>query len=430
MDSGNFNSYALLDRLFPICRSLTGDGVRSSLRILKEYLPALEIHEVESGTKCFDWEVPDEWNIRSARLTGPRGKVIADMDWSNLHVVGYSEPVQLHLSLEELQPHLHSLPDQPDAIPYVTSYYKRNWGFCLEHRKRQSLESGTYKVEIDSTLRKGSLTYADLLVPGRSSQEILVSTYICHPSMANNELSGPVIATRLARVLAQFAPRYTYRFVFVPETIGCLVYLSEHLEHLKNKVKAGFVLSCLGDENGYSWVSSRLEDTLADRVVAHVMAHSYPLHKKYSWLERGSDERNYCWPGVDLPVVALSRSKYGCFPEYHTSLDNLSFVTEEGLEGGYQLVKKVVDSLEMNDVFVASTVGEPQMGKRGLYAPDGAKASVRKGLGNAREMIDILGYSDGEHDLIDIAEKLGKSVWEIRDSIEPLEDCELLTRLR
>ncbi len=418
--------HALARRLFPICRSLTGEGVRDTLAILKERLPGLEIQEVPSGTKCFDWTVPDEWNIRDASLTGPSGETVAAFTDSNLHVVGYSVPVDRRLSLDDLQGHLHSLPELPDAIPYVTSYYNRNWGFCLPHRRRAALTPGTYRAFIDSTLAPGRLTYADLVLPGTSNQEVLVSTYVCHPSLANNELSGPVVSAQLARWLAERRERrLTYRFVFIPETIGSIVYLSRHLEHLKRHVVAGFNVTCVGDDRCYSYLPSRAGDTLADRVARHVLRHRAPDYLTYTFLDRGSDERQYCAPGIDLPVASVMRSKYGTYSEYHTSLDDLTLVTPLGLQGGFDALKECIEALEMDTRYQATVLAEPQMGKRGLYSSLG----TRDIDWSVRMRMDLLAYCDGEHSLLDIADILGVPIAQTFPFIAELVEHGLLRRL-
>jgi aminopeptidase-like protein len=408
----------LATRLFPICRSLTGDGVRQTLRILQESLPTLIVHEVPSGTRCLDWVVPDEWSIRGARLIGPDGEVIADFAVNNLHVVGYSEPVDLEMSLEELQPHLHSLPKQPTAIPYVTSYYNRTWGFCLAHEVREKLKPGIYRAVIDASLEPGSLTYGELILPGESEEEIFFSTYICHPSMGNNELSGPVVSTWLARyLLSKESRRHTVRLLFVPETIGSIVYLSRHLDHLKQHVVAGFVVTCVGDDRCYSYVASRAGNTLADRVAKHVLQHRHPGYVSYSYLKRGSDERNYCWPGVDLPVCSVIRSKYGNYPEYHTSLDDLELISEEGMTGALDVLQLCFECLEACRTYRTTVIGEPQMGRRYLYPA----ISMKDARGpSVRRMVDILAYSDGSLDLIEIAEVLGVPMWEILSDVQIL----------
>ena len=390
-------------KLFPISRSLTGNGVRETLGEIHNHLPMLTVHEIPSGTQAFDWVVPDEWNISAARLTGPDGQVFADFDDHNLHVVGYSEPVDRVLPLEQLQEHLHSLPEMPDAIPYVTTYYHRNWGFCLPFRVMSSLPPGDYHARINSVLAPGHMTYGEILLPGESTQEVLLSTYICHPSMANNELSGPAVTTWLVKWLTERRRRLTYRIVFVPETIGSIVYLSRNIEAMSRNVVAGFNISCVGDDRCYSFLPSRNGNTLSDRVAQNVLDRIDPNYKRYSYLDRGSDERQYCAPGVDLPVCSLMRSKYGCYPEYHCSADDLSLVTATGLEGAYSALKSCLEILEANRVWQATVLCEPQLGKRGLYPT----TSTRESAASIKTMMDFLAYVDGEHDLLSISESIG-----------------------
>lgn len=413
----------LASRLWPLNRSLTGEGVRQTLTILQEYLPTLAIHEVPSGMTCFDWTVPREWRVREAWVKDASGSKVIDFSRNNLHLVGYSIPVDTHLSLDELQEYLYSLPEQPDAIPYITSYYKERWGFCLSQLDRDRLVPGEYHVHIDSELFDGSLTYGELCIPGEIDHEILLSTYVCHPSMANNELSGPCVATWLAQwILALPRRRYGYRILFLPETIGSICYLSRHLEMLKKRVVAGFVLTCLGDERAYSYLPSRQGDALADKVAQHVLRHIDPNFRRYSFLDRGSDERQYCSPGVDLPVCSVMRSKYGEYPEYHTSLDDLSLVTPVGLEGGFVALKRILECLEHDCVPVASFPCEPQLGKRGLYPTLSTKYSGQQ----VYDMMNLLVYSDGQRSLLEISEVIGVPMWKLFAVVNLLVDNGLL----
>ncbi len=417
--------HALMRELFPICRSLTGPGVRDTLAILGRDLP-LTVHEVPTGTAALDWTVPDEWAIRDAHVSDMDGTRIIDFRDSNLHVVGYSEPVDAILSLDDLRPHLHSRPDLPEAIPYLTSYYRRRWGFCLSHKQLESLETrgpGPYRAVIDSTLAPGSLTYAELRIPPTegdpdNAPEILLSTYVCHPSMANNELSGPVVTTFLARrLLEQPRRRLAYRIIFVPETLGALVYLGRHLDEMKRRTLAGYVVTCVGGPSGPTYLRTRWGDRLVDRATEHVLKFWDEPSRIVEFTERGSDERQYCAPGIDLPVGSLCRSKYHDYPEYHTSLDNLDFVTGDHLARSLALYEACLDALEGNRRFRTTVLGEPQLGRRGLYSDLGA---VVGGVRREDLYLALLAYSDGETDLIRIADIHGWPVAGLIDAARTL----------
>lgn len=417
--------YETAARLFPICRSLTGNGVRSSLAILSELIP-LTRHEVPTGTRAFDWVVPKEWNIKKAYIEDEHGRKILDFSDHNLHVVQYSTPVDDWVSLETLEEHLYSLPEQPEAIPYVASYYSERWGFCIEHSKRLRLRPGRYHVVIDSELKDGHLTYADCVIPGESSQEVLFTTYICHPSMANNELSGPVVNAFLASWIRTLPRRrYTYRFVFAPETIGALVYLSKHLCSLQKHVVAGFNVTCAGDERCYSYVASPDGTTYADALMDNALRFVPGKVVRYSYLERASDERQYCAPGIGLPLVTFCRSRFRAYPEYHTSLDNLDMISGKGLADSFGLLQNCVLMLERNCVPMCTVHGEPQLGKRGLYPT----LSRTGATDNVETLLNVLSYADGRHDLLTISSLLNAPVTDLWPLIETLREHGLLKLL-
>ncbi len=415
--------YELAGRLFPICRSITGDGVRETLAILRGYMPDLEICEVPTGTPVFDWTVPKEWNITEGYIENSKGERIVDFKNCNLHVLGYSVPVDIRVSRKELLEHVYVEETQPDAIPYVTSYYKERWGFCMTRRLRDSLPEDTYHCVIRSTLADGSLTYAQAVIPGETQDEILLSTYICHPSMANNELSGPVVQTFLYQWLKKHAKRhYTYRLLFIPETIGSITYISRHMEHMKRHIKAGFLLSCLGDERAYSYIPTRKGGTLADRAALKVLQDKHPDFIRYSFLDRGSDERQYNAPGVDIPVCGLCRSKYGVYPEYHTSLDNMELISARGLAGSYALMTDILTLLEYDFCYRVKCFCEPQLGKRGLQSTISRKGTYDGVL----TLRDLIAYADGETDLIEISEIIGVPVDVLYPLIDKLTEQSLL----
>jgi aminopeptidase-like protein len=415
--------HVLAKQLFPICRSITGNGVRETLQILGEHIP-LNIYEIPTGTEVFDWTIPEEWNIRDAYILDEDDNKIVDFKQNNLHVVGYSEPMDAVIPLAELQKHLWSLEDQPEAIPYVTSYYERRWGFCMAHNERVKLKEGNYRVFIDSELKEGHLTYAECILPGREEKEVFLSTYICHPSMANNELSGPVVTTFLTKWLANLPRKYTYRIIFVPETIGSIAYLSRHWVEMKKKIIAGFNISCVGDDRSYSYLSSRKGNTLADRVILNVLSFKDSV-KKYTFLNRGSDERQYCSPNIDLPVASLMRSKYGDYPEYHTSLDDLeNVVTPSGLQGAYDALKECIELIEQNAKYRVTCFGEPCLGKRN-FSHTLSRTNITTEFLNIR---NVLAFADGENDLIEISNLINVSAKTLYSTVDQLLEAGLLTK--
>lgn len=408
----------LLQRLFPICRSITGNGLRASLKIISEHIP-LELIEIPSGTSIFDWEIPDEWNITDAFIKNSRGERVIDFRQSNLHVVNFSVPINCRMTLAELKPHLHTLPSQPDAVPYLTSYYKRDWGFCLTHAQYQTLTEDTYEVCIDSRLAPGALTLAEAVLPGETDREILFSTYCCHPSLANNELSGPVIVTLLYKYLASIAKRrYTYRFYYGPETIGALAYLSLRGEHFKQKLAAGMVVTCCGDRGPFTYKKVRDADNILDKAVLHALDHSNVEFKALQFFPTGSDERQYCAPGFNLPVGSLMRSMYGRYPEYHTSLDNLTFISPASLWETFNVYVNCLYTLEHNKLYRnLKPFGEPRLGKYGLYDSLGGQKNQ---AGFTKQLRYVLNYSDAAHDLVDIADMMSLPIWELEDATSEL----------
>ena len=414
----------LLERLFPICRSLTGDGVRQTLDIVGEQIP-LERTEVPSGTQVYDWTVPREWNIRGAWLDGPQGRV-CDFADSNLHVLGYSVPVNERLTLDELRPHLFSDPERPQVIPYRTSYHNENWGFCLPHELVERLPDGEYEAVIDSTLEDGSLTYAEHVVPGASEDEVLLSTYVCHPSLANDNLSGIVLLTELAKRLEGSSRRYTYSFLFSPATLGPLTWLSRNEERL-DRLKHGLVACCVGDPGPLTYKRSRRGDREIDRAAGHVVrARGGQIR---DWSPLGGDERQFGSPGFDLPVGVLSRTPQDEFPGYHSSADDLMLVRPEHLQDSLETYLEVLEILESglpagNATYMnTSPKGEPQLGRRGLYRPIGGGSFAEGAL------LWVLNLSDGEHDLVAIAERSGLTFDEIRAAADSLVEHGLLAEV-
>ncbi|KFU75478.1 aminopeptidase-like domain-containing protein [Amycolatopsis lurida] len=391
----------LVERLYPLCRSITGDGVRATLEILGEHIP-LDVHEVPTGTQVLDWTVPQEWNIRDAWVKDPSGRKVVDFRESNLHVVGYSVPVAETMPLADLREHLHTLPEQPSLVPYRTSYYAPTWGFCLAQDTLDALPNGDYEVRIESTLDDGHLTYAEHVVPGEVTDEVLVSCHTCHPSLANDNLAGIAVAAALAQRLAARKPHFTYRFLFMPGTIGAITWLARNTERL-GKVKAGIVLACAGDPGSPTYKRSRRGDAEIDRVLEFVLA-GRP-HKVLDFSPYGYDERQFCSPGFNLGVGSLTRTPYAGYPEYHTSADNLDFVSTEAMEDTLATLGEAFSVLDRNRRYVnLSPYGEPQLGKRGLYDSLGGRSDAKTAQ---MAMLWVLNLSDGEHSLLDVAQRSG-----------------------
>ena len=408
--------HALIEELYPICRSITGNGFRQTMETLGRYIP-LQIHEVPSGTQVFDWTVPREWNIRDAYVRDARGRKVIDFQRSNLHVVSYSVPVDQVMSLEELRPHIFTLPDRPEWIPYRTSYYEENWGFCLSHQDFLGLRDGDYEVLIDASLDSGFLTYGELYLQGAEDTEILISCHACHPSLCNDNLSGVSLATLLARQVSLVKHRYSYRFLFIPGTIGAIAWLALN-ESVIPRIGHGLVLTGLGDRGMTTYKKSRRGDAEIDRAAAHVLWHHGSPHDILEFDPFGYDERQYCSPGFDLPVGRFSRTPYGTYPEYHTSADDLDFVTAESLEDSFSRITEILAVLEDNRTFRnLNPKCEPQLGRRGLYTSIGT---------NERALLWVLSLSDGSHDLLDIADRSGMHFATVKEAARRLIDGGLL----
>ena len=414
--------HALASRLYPICRSITGDGVRETFEVLKEHVP-LEVREVPTGTKVFDWIVPREWNIKDAWIKNANGEKIVDFKNCNLHVLNYSVPVRANLTLAELKQHVFSLPEHPDRIPYRTSYYKENWAFCLSHEQLSKLGEGNYEVCIDSSLEDGHLTYAELVVPGQNTDEVLISCHTCHPSLANDNLSGITLATFLARNVLSRTRRYSYRFLFIPGTIGSITWLALNEEKARN-VKHGLVFAGIGDSGRFHYKKSRRGNTEIDRCVIHVLKHNGDFGVE-EFSPYGYDERQFCSPGFDLPVGCLMRTPHGRYSEYHTSADNLDFVRPEYLGESFERCIAVFDLLEGNRVYKnRNPKCEPQLGRRGLYQMIGGQEN-----GKLKELalLWVLNQSDGGRSLLDIAERSGLPFALIKDAADALIRHDLLS---
>lgn len=401
--------------LYPICRSITGDGIRRTLALIANRIP-LQTAEVPTGTRVFDWTVPKEWNIRDAYIKAPGGKRVVDFRQCNLHVMNYSSPVHATMPLSELRPHLFTIPEQPEWIPYRTSYYQEGWGFCLSHNQMLALEDGEYEVCVDSTLESGSLTYGECYLPGSSTDEVLISAHACHPSLANDNLSGLTVATFLAQALSEREHHYSYRFLFIPGTIGAITWLAQNRESA-GRIRHGLVLTCIGDAGGFHYKKSRRGNAEIDRVAAHILRQQSEPSEILEFSPYGYDERQYCSPGFNLPVGCLMRSVWGSFPEYHTSADNLAFIQPLQLAGSLRVCAAISDVLEDNRRYRnQSPYCEPQLGRRNLYRSTGGEAP---GL-EISARLWVLNLSDGEHSLLDIAERSNIPFSAIRDAAKLL----------
>ncbi len=436
--------YALVERMYPLCRSITGDGVRATLDIVGEHIP-LQVHEVPTGTQVLDWTVPQEWNIRDAYIADSSGHRVVDFAASSLHVLGYSVPVSATMPLDELRGHLYTLPDQPTWVPYRTSYYKPQWGFCLAQETLDALPDGEYEVCIDSTLADGHLTYAEHVVPGQVADEVIVSSHVCHPSLANDNLAGIAVATYLARALAGQTPYYTYRFIFAPGTVGAITWLARNAERVNGvspapgappgrrpgeepraggRVEHGLVLACAGDSGSLTYKRSRRGDAEIDRVMEHVLRTSERPHRVKEFTPYGYDERQYCSPGFDLGVGSLSRTPYAGYPEYHTSADNLDFVSPEAMADTLAVCREAFAVLDRNRRYVnLSPYGEPQLGRRGLYDSLGGRSDAKQ---TEMAMLWVLNLSDGEHSLLDVAERSGLPFDTVAAAADALHGAELI----
>lgn len=423
-DSSGDKMIGFISSLFPICRSITGNGLRETLRKINDEIP-LQIHEVPTGTKVLDWEIPKEWNIKDAYIRNSDGNKIVDFQKLNLHVLNYSTPVKEELSLKELVPHIHSIPEKPDLVPYRTSYYKENWGFCMSHNQLSSLKDDTYEVVIDSELTQGSLTYGELYIKGRTNEEVLISTHVCHPSLCNDNLSGIAVCTELAKIISKIAPHFSYRFLFIPGTIGAIAWLAQNEEKVKN-IKYGLVTSLLGIDSIFTYKRSRKVNSRINTIAEYVLS-KIPNSHIIDFIPYGYDERQFCSPGFNLPVGNLTRIPFGEYPEYHTSADNLDLISAKALDDSLEIFLQIIDHIEADRMFInLFPKGEPQLGKRGLYDSIGGH-NDSKALQLA--FLWILNYSDGEHSLTDIAMLSGieiKTIIEAKDML--VDKCLLIEK--
>lgn len=402
--------------LSKINRSIAGPGIRKVLNLIKSDINNLTIHSVPSGTKCFDWEVPKEWNFKRATIKTINGDVIVDTDNNPLHVVMHSIPKKEKISLNDLKSKLHTNPQVPHAIPYVTSYYKDDWGFCLTENQLKNINEIEYFVEIDSELKDGYLNYGELLINGKTEKEITISTYICHPYMGNNESSGPALAVELAKAFLKENPYYSMRFLFIPETIGSIAFLSKNLENIKNNCIAGFNITCVGDELNYSFLGTKYSNTIADRAAHKAYKEKNIKPIIFPWSMRGSDERQYCWPNINLPFVSMMRSMYNTYPEYHSSADNMEFITEKGLQESYDVIKSAIDLIQSEHIPLAKTYGEPKLDKINLYR----KETLNGVTQDANKYLQVLTYCDGKNEMSYVNELSGLDKTEFNEVMDRL----------
>ena len=427
MFESSYGNTKLIDHvrnLFPLCRSLTGNGTRETLKYFESYHNELKRIKFKTGSKVFDWEIPNEWNIKDSYFEHIKtGSKFAEFKKNNLHIVGYSEPIDMEIEYEELIKRIHTIEEKPGWIPYVTSYYKKYWGFCLEYSEFLKMKKGKYRVFIDSSFNSGSIDLSHAVLKGNSKKEIFFSSYVCHPSMANNELSGPVVLNGLLDYIKREYPekKYTYRFVLQPETIGSIAYLSKYSDHLKKNLVCGFNLSCVGDNRAYSYVKTPFENTLADKAIEAALINLFNV-KSYSFLKRGSDESQYCSPGMRLPICTFSRSKFGQFPEYHTSADNFDVVNNDGLKGALNVLKNIVDAFELGLYPKVITSCEPQLGKRGLY-PNISNSQRAKSV-DIR--MNFLTYCDGTCNIFDICKIINCDLKTVIDEYKLLKQNNLV----
>lgn len=422
LDKVGREMYRLVSELYPICRSITGEGVRQTLEIIKKRIP-LVTHEVPTGTKVFDWTVPKEWNIKDAYIKNPQGEKIVDLKKSSLHVVSYSLPIHRVMRLNELREHVFTMADRPDWIPYRTAYFKEAWGFCMSHKQMMALEEGEYEVLIDSSLEEGHLTYGELVIGGRTSDEVLISTHVCHPSLCNDNLSGIALATGLAHYLATVTLKYSYRFLFLPSTIGSITWLSQN-ERTLSRIQHGLVLACVGDSGKTTYKKSRRGNAEIDKAVVHVLRHSGEEFDVIDFVPYGYDERQFCSPGFNLPVGCLMRTPHGCYPEYHTSADGLNFVQPAALADSFSKCLSALSVLERNAAYVnLNPKCEPQLGRRGIFRSYSERSN---GADNEMALLWVLNLSDGNHSLLDIAERSGLKFDVIRNAADLLTEHGLL----